>query len=664
MGGHKPWQKSSASESPTDTCQICGKPIRGKAERFSDVHGALYHLGCYQTHAGEVPDEVCRICKQGFASEKERVKDVVGFYYHRKCYHEELERQRLAASGAQPEAPPTPETKEASQPVPDDAGDEWNLTPDPDDDWELAVEVDDGWMRPDPDELEVKGAPQPPPSVPKLNLPAKPVEKPATNPLKRKSESKSRAAASGVDAVEERRPARQATPPPRSKPKVAPAGSDSSREPGEKASPSPSSKAPSPSKAAKPDSQPKATARAQPARAKAKPLRRAKPIEKAPHAPLPATPVGKPPEAAGLPEGLELLPEGLDSLPEGLELLPEGPEETTVDGLEFLDDVPVVPTRSIPAPTANSSFGTLDELDSLDGLEPLDGLVPLDGTPVPSGGVVQGVLVDPQTNQPAVMGPRRASSNSIPTWLWVVMGIGVGVVVIMLVASVVSVMWTKERNKQPLASAEVSEPTEISEPAEAKREDSDNHRQLFVPDPAESVDSGGRSQHSVAREPEESPERGRLTGADRPRTRLDIYRLMLKGIGDMGSVEFGIFLFFFCVSFSLGLAFQALALRIACKMCEEGELPWGTAMQICGVQAIAMFLSSFLTIALDMSVAWKIDIPMNLAICVAIIQIMIPTSTGRAILIMVCQFVVGLILAVVIVVALIIGVPTLIAVFR
>ena len=137
-GKRSPSQKTPArQEHPSETCTLCGRPIRADEERFADVHGTVYHLTCYQKQAGGVPEGLCRICRRPFETLKDRVKDTVGFCYHRKCYQEELERQKLAASGNPKEIaadPPTPSEQLVTAGKPASEVDDWDLTED-DDDW-------------------------------------------------------------------------------------------------------------------------------------------------------------------------------------------------------------------------------------------------------------------------------------------------------------------------------------------------------------------------------------------------------------------------------------------------------------------------------------------------------------------------------------------------
>ena len=696
---NKTWQESAPpkTESLPDICKICGRPIRGKAERFEDVHENVYHLGCYQTQAGEAHEDTCRICQKGFESKKDRVKDVVGFYYHRNCYQEELERQRLEASDvtASKKSDATTETSRKSAPEsePKPEEDDWNLPPDPDDDWELDGEVDDDWMRPDPEELEVEEeGTGPPPTRPKIELPAKPVERSASNPLTRKSESKAwqadgtpaqESSAGAPEAAAPRpapaRPVSAAAHPSSAKPEEEPAAASMGAEPRTR-SPERQGKAAASSKRPKPADSSKATTKKKSTTARVKPLPRAKPIEDSPVAALPATPVAPVSNASspGLPDGLELLPEeagdslgglaasdGSTALPEGLELLPEEPQNQVVDGLEMLDDVPVISaSNAVPTtPVAASPAG----LESLDGLEPVDGLESLDGLEPLDGGLLGGdgfgtaspdSLTDPFGGQPSAIQPRRRiSDNSIPTWLWAVMGVGVAVVVIMLISSVVSVMWTNQRNSQPIADADLLDASELTEVNEAETD-------AFVAE-TKTNDFVEEETHSAPdRTASISDRAGGVSARTPPRTRLDVYRLLLEGVGNASTGAFVVFLCFFAVFFSIGLAFQGLTLRIACSMCGEGKVAWGSAIGICLVQSVSIMFASLLTMTIDLTVVWMIDLPVNLAICVATIQFMVPTSTGRAILIFVCQFIVTVVLAFLIAIAVAVGLPVIMAVFR
>jgi phage FluMu protein Com len=681
----KPWEESTSAKpgTSTDTCKICGRPIRGRAERFTDVHGTVYHLGCYQQQAGDAPEDACRICHGGFASEKERVKDVVGFFYHRKCYQEELERQRLAAGGTKPKektsSTPKKSTKSKPKPAREPEEDDWNLTPDPEDDWELDGEVDDGWMRPDPDELEVEDEEKSTASAePSIKLPAKPVEKPTSNPLTRKGDSKPRqpaasnkgsSGASGVPAPNAAKP-KPASPSPvakgssPSKPRQAkPTTSESSPGAPGKAAPAPKAKTSSDPKLPKPATSSGTTAKKKSTTARAKPLRRAKPIEERPVAALPAKPVKERPLPASpaLPEGLELLPEQ-SSLPEGLELLPESPVDNGADGLEILDDVPVaspagtaVPKSPAPATATPAGIADLVGLDSLDGLEPLEELEPLNvqeplgGLPFPlaapsvateTGGLdepVQGILLDPLTGQPATAGPARHNSeNSIPVWLWAVMGVGVAFVLIMLVSSVVSVMWTNEKNSQPIASAGSSETSEYSEAAGEEDYGYEN------------IDEEGGDYSDVEREKPTSPD-------DPPRTLLQVFGRMAtawKAMGGGGRALAVIMVFF---GLAIPLALQSLALRVACNMCGEPDVASNKLVGISALQMVCCFVAGFLTATVDLSVAWIIDIPIRFAICATVIKTMLPApgwqSVGITILQWVMMFVIAFLVALAIVIA-------------
>ncbi len=688
----KPWEESESAKPSTspDTCKICGKPIRGKAERFTDVHGTVYHLGCYQQQAGDAPEDACRICQGGFASEKERVKDVVGFFYHRECYQEELERQRLGASGAKPkektDAASKKPTEPKPKPEPEPEEDDWNLTPDPEEDWELDGDVDDGWMRPDQDELEVKDEE---PAKPEIKLPAKPVERPTSNRLTRKAESKPRqpaAPAKGSSGASEDPPpevakSKPASPRPApkgaspSKPRQAkPATSESTAGVPRKAAPK--AKASSDPKSPKPATSSGATAKKKSTTARAKPLRRAKPIEERPLAALPAKPVEERPLPASpaVPEGLELLPEQ-DSLPEGLELLPESPGQDGADGLEILDDVPVasptggaVPTSPAPAASTPAGVGGLVGLDSLDGLEPLEelepasGLEPLEGSPFPlaapsaptgTGGLdepVQGILLDPLTGQPATAGPARRSSseNSIPVWLWAVMGVGVGVVLIMLVSSVVSVMWTNEKNSQPIASAGSSEMSDTSEASEAAGDEDYDYEDFDEEGGAYSDVEGGRPP---------SPD-------DPPRTLLQMcQRLATRWKAMSGGARAGAVTVVFFV-LAIGLALQSLALRVACNMCGEPDVSGNKLVGICVTQMACCFVAGILTVTVDVSVAWIIEIPIRFVICAIVIKTMLPAPGMQSVGITILQWVMMFVIAFLVGLAIVIAVFGIIVAFR
>jgi phage FluMu protein Com len=689
----KPWEESESAKPSTspDTCKICGKPIRGKAERFTDVHGTVYHLGCYQQQAGDAPEDACRICQGGFASEKERVKDVVGFFYHRECYQEELERQRLGASGAKPkektDAASKKPTEPKPKPEPEPEEDDWNLTPDPEEDWELDGDVDDGWMRPDQDELEVKDEEKSTASAePSIKLPAKPVERPTSNRLPRKGESRPRqpaAPAKGSNGASEDPPpevakSKPASPRPASKgaspskPRQAkPATSESTAGVPRKAAPAPKAKASSDPKSPKPATSSGTTAKKKSTTARAKPLRRAKPIEERPPAALPAKPVEERPLPASpaLPAGLELLPEQ-DSLPEGLELLPESPVDNGADGLEILDDVPVasptgtaVPNSPAPGTASSAGVGGLVGLDSLDGLEPLEELEPLNvqeplgGSPFPlaapsaptgTGGLdepVQGILLDPLTGQPATAGPARHNSeNSIPVWLWAVMGVGVAFVLIMLVSSVVSVMWTNEKNSQPIASAGSSETSEYSEAAGEEDFDYEN------------FDEEGGAYSDVERKKPTSPD-------DPPRTLLQMcgrmaanWRAMSGGV-KAGTVIGGFF------GLAIALALQSLALRVACNMCGEPDVSGNKLVGICVTQMAGCFVAGFLTVTVDLSVAWIIEIPIRFVICAIVIKTMLPAPGWQSVGITILQWVMMFVIAFLVGLAIVIAVGGMIIAF-
>ena len=678
----KPWEDSESAKPSTsaETCKICGKPIRGKAERFADVHGAVYHLGCYQQQAGDAPEDACRICQRGFANEKERVKDVVGFFYHRKCYQEELERQRLAASGGKPKEKTSSTAKKSTKSKPKPEGkpeeDDWNLTPDPEEDWELDGDVDDDWMRPDPDELEVEDEE---PANPEIKLPAKPVKKPTSNPLTRKAESKPRQPAEpskGAGGTSQgptpnsakpkpvsTRPAAKEPSPPKSR-QAKPTKAESKSGASTKAMPASKAKASSDPKSPKPATSSETTAKKKTTTPKAKPLRRAKPIEERPVAALPAKPVEERPlpAAPALPNGLELLPEE-SSLPEGLELLPESPQDDGADGLEILDDVPVaspsgtaVPMSPAPATASPGGVSDLVGLDSLDGLEPLEELEPLNvqeplaGSSVPlaapsalagTGGLdepVQGILLDPLTGQPATAGKARHSSeNSIPVWLWAVMGGGVAIVIIMLMLAVVSAMWTDEEGDRQVAGSGSSETSEFSEAAGDEGFGS------------ESFDEEGGAYSEVERE-------GPPSRNTPPRTLLQMCSRMaaswkaMGGGARAGAVIGGFF------GLAIALALQSLALRVACNMCGEPGVSGNKLVGICALQMAICFVAGFLTATVDLSVAWIIDIPIRFAICATVIKTVLPASGWQSVGITILQWVMVFVIAFLVVLAIVIAV--------
>ena len=588
LRGNKPWEQSLSTmgKASTDICQICGKAIRGKAERFLDVHGNVYHLGCYQEKAGEVPEDACRICQRGFESTKDRVKDVVGFFYHRKCYEEELERQRLAASGVEPdrkaksasEAP----IKSKAEPERELEEDDWNLTPDSEDDWEFDGEVDDGWMRPDPEELELKAdGDSSPPIEPTIKLPGKPVERPPLNPLARKSELRPRQPdASGSErpdlAAKDARSSQDVPrkPAPRSK-KVVP----ESKRPGTSESPG-------------------VTAKKKSTTAKARQRPKAKPIEAAAAAPAEAMP----------------------ALPEGLELLPDEPQSEVVDGLEVLDSPSMVPAASaVPLPSSPGDLVPFDGLEALEGLEPLGDSPFMASANVSPGGV----SVDPLTGEPMVVGPRRRRfDSSIPTWLWGVMGVGVGVVVIMLTASVVSVMWTSQKNREPIASSASSEGGEVL-PWEEESGTSE-------------YEVGSGDDASAASVPSEPPASSRLAKIRELRE-------------EMG----GGFVFWIGVWFAIYLGVSTLALKLTCMMFGESGATSPKIVGICLSQLGASILFSLITSTLDSTTALFIDAPIGIAMSSMLIRFILPTDTGRAIGIAIIHVIMSFVVAVVLVVGIV-----------
>lgn len=668
----RPGTDRAEQETSPDACKICGKLIRGKAERFTDVHGAVYHLRCYQERVGDVPEDVCRICRKRFLTAKERVKDVVGFHYHRTCYQQELERQKLAASpsssktGSSPalekRAKSSPETK-PDRKLPED--DDWDLTPEAGDDWNLDGEVDEGWMRPDPEELELKEEAEAPSPSSLVGKPAAgPPEKPNVSVPGDRSPGKPQPDSSPVQASPPTKApspptARQAPLPASKAPQSSarPAGAKPSRPahaPAGPAPPSATSKGPAGAPSSQPskgagDSNaagppaPSGTAAGKPETPrKSKPLRRAKPIKERP-SPTVTLPDGLellPDKPVKLPDGLELLPDKPVKLPDGLELLP-GPAQTeVVEGLELLDDGPAIPTaKTVAGPVASASpvpTATIVHSDGslLGGAGTLDELVPVAAPYQPSQGdpfapvlAAASSFDSPDLADPAAMGPaRRRTDNSIPKWLWVVMGLGVGVVVLMLVASVVSVMLESGNRNEPVARSESPE-SDYGETSPWK-------------DDEESPDEDWRSA---------GPSNGSAESEVPPDSKLAQYRKWRQKIREMDEGDFAGMVFFFVVFFVIGLSISALALRVACSMCGETDVAVGKILLMLVIQAVAGTSLGLMTSGLDALSALIVDNLLGFTVWVTIIHFALPTSVLRAIGIAILHFVMTLVIVFVVV---------------
>lgn len=645
-GGPRQQAKPTGEEPSAETCKICGKPIRGKAERFEDVLGTVYHLGCYQKHAGDAPEDACRICHKTFDNPKERVKDVVGFFYHRKCYQEELARQKLASGDAKLKPDSGARNKAAAQSKPDGqpvGNDDWNLTGDDEDDWNLTEEASDDWMRPDPGELELREdtkllVPAEPPAKPAAKAVAKPLATPA-EPRRRPGTPEPASAPKGSEG-------RPAPLPPRRAPlpayPVTPQPEAHKPESAGLATPGSTSKvkaAPGVASGTSGSQPPPASSPAgtgpTPLPKKAKPLRRARPIEDRPTAAAPL-----------LPEGLELLPDGPATLPDGLELLPEESQGEIVEGLELLDDAPTVPTAyavpatpvsRIPAPATPAGLTPLGSVDPLGSLPNLDGLELLDVAAASQP--VQGVLLDPLTGQPAALGVRRgASDNAIPTWLWAIMGIGVGVVVIMLLATVVTVMMDSRKGQGPVASSEPTESNDLASEEDGSFSDDD----WAPPD--------DRNEEPISDVP--------------PNSRLANFRQFREKMRNAGSAEWMGALVGIGVGLAIYLGVSALALRLASSMCGESDVSSGKVVGICVAQLAAMVLFSPVTAALDNVTAMFIDLPVGCVISAVLVRFLLPTSTGRAIGIAVCNVIMSVVVAVALVFAVVFMLMMLVAATR
>jgi phage FluMu protein Com len=683
-----PKPKPPARATESDACKVCGKPIRGKAERFTDVHGVVYHLGCYQQQAGDAPEDACRICRKGFQTAKERVKDVVGFYYHRKCYQEELERQRLAASGTQPpeksdDLTAKATTKPKPDPKPATEDDDWDLTPDEEDDWNLEGEADDGWMRPDPDELEVKeeegkpSTPKAPSAKPPAKLPAKPVNKPAGNPLARKGQSKPVHPGSAAPA---RKSGGMAE-----KPATGPG--KTSQPPARPSTSGPNPPKPGPARPAASSSPSKGAAKATPAASsnttagrkkatqKAKPLRRAKPIEER-----------SAPAADALPEGLELLPGKPKDPPEELGLLPLEPEEEIIEGLEIVEDGPAVPVAktvspaapsSPPSPPSGFSFG--DGADPLSDLQPLDDVAPF-GAPSPrvqgdpfaaavASEPLQGDVFGSIPGRPARIGSSRSNSdNSIPTWLWAVMGVGVAVVVIMLLSSVVSVIWSSGGNERQVANSDPTDESVTPEDADSREEDARRFDEEVRQWEEDTVQGDGflpddrppqpRPPHYRPPQPDWPPQDGGPRGQYRveppkgeapPDTLLNQYREFRRKTKNAdGSAWLGIG-FAVLIGLAIYLGVSALALRFSCSICGEPRAPELRIVGICVCQLLAAIFFLAMTAALDRTLAAVINFPLTCAANIALVRFVLPTTNGRAVAIAVCHVIMSAVVAFVLV---------------
>ncbi len=690
-GERAPSPKASARQQrPSETCALCGQLIGADSERFADVHGTVYHRACYQKRAGDAPEGVCRICHQPFETLKDRVKDTVGFCYHRKCYREELERQKLAATGkprGKAAGPITPSEQLRPAGKPTSEVDDWDLTED-DDDWDLTGEVDDDWMRPDPEELDVVETSKPSPLKPSPFTPlATPPPKKAakqTPDEPTKSETPKPAAPAGSSSG------------PKTTPKAAPARPSKLREETKPSRPVPAPEKPAAKKPSRPalasekpaakkptpstpvSNKPVAKKPASPAPASNKPAAKKQALKKA--KPLPrAKPLEQHPAAALMPEGLELLPEKPQAMPEGLELLPEKPQampeglellpetsQAMPDGLELLSDAPGnLPAGLEPLPDSPQPAG-IDGLEILDdgppaatakvvsgsrgavatpaaaslpaGLEPLDDLVPLDNrvplsqgpglSPLEAAGSmepVQGVLLDPMTGTPSSLTPRRSGGNdSIPTWLWAVMGIGVGVVVIMLVASLVSMVSTNRQRNQELASSETVE----------SGEESIGAGDDFV----ETNEPPWQTERSFEGEAEKSED------WPPPSSRSAGWQKFFSGLKRVSIAAWCAFLVFFGIVSGIWLAISALGLRLACAVCGENDASGKRIIAICFLLMVSTVLVSPVHLVLDPESAIVVGIFLTVLADAVLIRFILPTSNARAIGIGICHYVMNVII--------------------
>ncbi len=672
----RPLAATADNEPAAETCKICGKRIRGKAERFADVHGTLYHLGCYQKQAGDASENTCRICHKGFDTPKERVKDVVGFCYHRKCYQEELERQRRAAAGAESgsDSGPPAKGRSAGEPHRPSASDvdDWDLTPEDEDDWNLTEEVSDDWMRPDPGELELREAPSPSPAnKPAVKPEAKPIAQatgpaaPASTPeakLRRPAadSAASPTGASGAKpAASPERPAPRAeavsksVPPTaeRAQPASGPAAAKGAAPPDRSSNAAGREKSPRPAAGSGP------AAGAKGPRKDPKPLRRAKPIGE--------RPVAAPPS---LPEGLELVADEPEELAGGLEILPDKPG--IVEGLEILEDsaVAAAAQRRLPAPAVPAAHvipgapaapavpaasmvpavlvapAALGPLGNLGGLESLDGPMALRPIqmPTPGGGSANplpGILLDPLTGEPSGLGYRRARrDNPIPTWLWALMGVGVGVVVIMLAATVINVVWNSRSAGEPVAQ---SEGTGTDESGSGTDETYSSSGEEPLGSQAEPL--GGGEQRPVEAGEDRAPASDGAPDSLWAKYQ-ELREKTKRSGGGMGPVVFGAM-----VSLAIYLGVSALALQLACKMCGEPDVTGLRIVGICCAQMVAGFVIGLTTATLSSATAGLISLPLALAASTVLVRFLLPTSTGRAIGIAVCHVIMCAVVAVVLV---------------
>jgi len=659
----RPGTDRAGRETPPDICKICGKLIRGKAERFTDVHGAVYHLRCYQEQVGDVPEDVCRICGKRFQTARERVKDVLGFYYHRACYQKELERQRLAAGPESSNTDSAPSVEEQPKSLPETKpdrklpeDDDWDLTPEAGDDWNLDGEVDEGWMRPDPEELELKEeAETPSPPSPVAKPAAGPPEKPNVSVPGDRSPGKPQPDSSPVQASSPAKapspPTEKQAPPPVSKApqsSVRPAGAKPSRPAPASAGPVPPS-ATSKGLAGAPSSQPSkgagdsnaagppapsgpapsGTAAGKPETPrKSKPLRRAKPIKERP-APAATLPDGLellPDKPVKLPDGLELLPDKPVKLPDGLELLSGPAQAGVVEGLEILGDGPAIPTaKTVAGPTASASpvpTATIVHTDGslLGGAGTLDELVPVAAPYQPSQGDPFGPVPgaaspfdSPNLAYPAAMGPaRRRTDNSIPKWLWVVMGLGVGVVVLMLVASVVSVMLESGNRNEPVARSESPE--------------SDDGETSSWQDDEESPDEDWRSA---------APSNSSAESEVPPDSRLAENQRRRQSFSERDAGEFAEKVF----SFVIGLGISALLLRLACSVCGEKDVPVAKILLAIVIQAVVGTVLGLVFLGFRGISTPTVPFLVAFIASVTIIHFSLPTSVFRAVGIAILQIV-------------------------
>lgn len=95
------YDKKKAEKEASEFCRLCGENFAADPDRVKDNKGNLFHRTCYEKKRQSLrrSGEVCRLCKQDFSAKKERVKDAKGNLFHRDCYNrkkETLDKQRRA----------------------------------------------------------------------------------------------------------------------------------------------------------------------------------------------------------------------------------------------------------------------------------------------------------------------------------------------------------------------------------------------------------------------------------------------------------------------------------------------------------------------------------------------------------------------------------------